>query len=343
MNRTENRFSGKFLLLAVVLCGACAQSEVTIPEDAREKLAAARRMAQISEASREVIEEKLASLEAAESASPKKIIQYRDYLKRVQEFERTQRKLLKEMESLYEPFAPDEDAVSTSTNRNHELFAVSIPRDDASDRLDREFKRSLESFDEELLNKLDELAEEMEELEDDAAGESSELAAAIEAAQQRLEQNEADSREKKGDGKESQSAEGSGSGSDGGPDQAQPADPSTTGGGEMASETAGEGQEEELPGNHSSTGDLDEGGLHEGGEMDTSASGKAEERSAPGAGGTGRAEDTEGAPPDEPAMDSRDDDIISRQIREAAERETDPELKKKLWAEYRRYKESSTR
>lgn len=33
-----------------------------------------------------------------------------------------------------------------------------------------------------------------------------------------------------------------------------------------------------------------------------------------------------------------DDDIIARQLREAAEAETDPEIKEKLWAEYRKYK-----
>jgi hypothetical protein len=29
---------------------------------------------------------------------------------------------------------------------------------------------------------------------------------------------------------------------------------------------------------------------------------------------------------------------VARQLREAAERETDPEMKKKLWEEYDRYK-----
>ena len=191
MNRTENRFRWKRVILAILLCGTYAQSEVTLPEFAHEKLAAARRMARISEASREMIEEKLVSLEAAEGASPTEIARYRDYLERVREFERKQRKILEEMESLYAPFAPDEETVSTSTNQNYEVFAVSMPRDDASDRLDREFKRSLESFDGELLSKLDELAEEMEELEEDAVSESSELAAAIEAAQRRLDQDEA--------------------------------------------------------------------------------------------------------------------------------------------------------
>jgi hypothetical protein len=33
-----------------------------------------------------------------------------------------------------------------------------------------------------------------------------------------------------------------------------------------------------------------------------------------------------------------DDDIVARQLREAAEKETDPELKKRLWEEYDRYK-----
>lgn len=36
--------------------------------------------------------------------------------------------------------------------------------------------------------------------------------------------------------------------------------------------------------------------------------------------------------------DGADDDIVARQIREAAMKETDPELRAALWEEYRRYK-----
>jgi hypothetical protein len=36
--------------------------------------------------------------------------------------------------------------------------------------------------------------------------------------------------------------------------------------------------------------------------------------------------------------DAGDDDVVARQLREAAENETDPELRKKLWQEYKRYK-----
>ncbi len=35
-----------------------------------------------------------------------------------------------------------------------------------------------------------------------------------------------------------------------------------------------------------------------------------------------------------------DDDVVARQIREAAMRESDPELREKLWEEYRKYKKS---
>ena len=44
---------------------------------------------------------------------------------------------------------------------------------------------------------------------------------------------------------------------------------------------------------------------------------------------------------DAPPVDSNDD-IVARQLREAAEKETDPVLKEKLWEEYRRYKEKQT-
>jgi hypothetical protein len=37
----------------------------------------------------------------------------------------------------------------------------------------------------------------------------------------------------------------------------------------------------------------------------------------------------------------KDDDIVARQLREAAENETDPELKEKLWKEYEAYKKNS--
>jgi len=39
--------------------------------------------------------------------------------------------------------------------------------------------------------------------------------------------------------------------------------------------------------------------------------------------------------------DGRNDDIVARQLREAAMKETDPELRERLWEEYRQYKQST--
>lgn len=59
------------------------------------------------------------------------------------------------------------------------------------------------------------------------------------------------------------------------------------------------------------------------------------------AGGPGTAGQTvaSGQPADVP--DGSDDDVVARQLREAAEKETDPELKKKLWEEYKKYKQGT--
>lgn len=42
-------------------------------------------------------------------------------------------------------------------------------------------------------------------------------------------------------------------------------------------------------------------------------------------------------PPPEDIPSGRDDDVVARQLREAAMREPDPELREALWDEYRKY------
>ena len=56
--------------------------------------------------------------------------------------------------------------------------------------------------------------------------------------------------------------------------------------------------------------------------------------------GSGEAGKDSDQPADIP--DGSDDDVVARQLREAAEKETDPELKAKLWEEYRRYKRGTS-
>ena len=59
---------------------------------------------------------------------------------------------------------------------------------------------------------------------------------------------------------------------------------------------------------------------------------------AVGGGGIGGGD--AGAPVPDDVGDGSDDDIIARQLREAAMAEEDPELREKLWQEYRDYKAS---
>ena len=70
--------------------------------------------------------------------------------------------------------------------------------------------------------------------------------------------------------------------------------------------------------------------------------GKADARGGGGGGGAGGGPGggpRRGAPPRSDIPDGSDDDLVARQLREAAEKESDPELRNKLWEEYRRYKE----
>jgi hypothetical protein len=58
------------------------------------------------------------------------------------------------------------------------------------------------------------------------------------------------------------------------------------------------------------------------------------------AGGNGKQQTVVSGQP-ENIPDGSDDDVVARQLRKAAEQETDPELKKKLWEEYRKYKQGT--
>jgi cobalamin biosynthesis Mg chelatase CobN len=82
-------------------------------------------------------------------------------------------------------------------------------------------------------------------------------------------------------------------------------------------------------------------GAAAGGEESASEGGAGESKQAgsrePGTPGSPSAS----APPPD-IGDGNDDDIVARQIRKAAEAESDPELRKKLWDEYRKYKQGTS-
>ncbi len=100
------------------------------------------------------------------------------------------------------------------------------------------------------------------------------------------------------------------------------------------------GLDVETSGSRSSAGDQEkqEGGQATGRDEKSTAADregrKTASRDGPGKGGEGPTST------DQRRRDYGDDDIVARQLREAAENETDPELKEKLWKEYEEYKKS---
>lgn len=57
-----------------------------------------------------------------------------------------------------------------------------------------------------------------------------------------------------------------------------------------------------------------------------------------GAGGGSVPQNTAKYPPPDDIPSGNDDDVVARQLREAAMREPDPAIREKLWEEYRKYK-----
>jgi hypothetical protein len=78
------------------------------------------------------------------------------------------------------------------------------------------------------------------------------------------------------------------------------------------------------------------GGAGQTGGQGSTGGGKGTGAGAGGGGGTGAGSGPSTIPADVP--DGSDDDVVAKQIREAAMTETDPELREKLWEEYRKYK-----
>jgi hypothetical protein len=66
------------------------------------------------------------------------------------------------------------------------------------------------------------------------------------------------------------------------------------------------------------------------------------DKSAGGAGGaSGNADASGNGAASREIPNGNDDDVIARRLRKAAEQETDPELKDKLWKEYVEYKKNT--
>ena len=106
--------------------------------------------------------------------------------------------------------------------------------------------------------------------------------------------------------------------------------------GQGTSDRAGERQGEE-----SQRGDYDSRAEAGDVEWEAGRDDGSRSRQEPREGATGKPQEQGPGSPRTDIPDGRDDDVVARQLREAAEKEQDPRLKEKLWDEYRRYKASA--
>lgn len=106
-------------------------------------------------------------------------------------------------------------------------------------------------------------------------------------------------------------------------------------GGEGTGST-GEGVQGKEAGEGSAQGSIPGGGTQ--GISGGGKGGGAKPSSGDGAKGGGGGQSSASTGPSGQDTLAVDDDIVARQLREAAEKETDPVLKEKLWEEYRKYK-----
>lgn len=282
---------------------------------ARMELETARENLRISQATEARIASDLEQLKESGNASPDLLMDYETYLARVRAMVIENDKIVREMERAYVQRVSGHSTFdSPDSSRAQDRLEPGIPEDEVVDEitaLDSEFNESLATFDEMLL-------QELERIRLNSTSRMSELASEAAAAAERLRQ--------KGVALNSSS-------------------PETTPTGGKQTEQAGE----------TKAGDVNKGTQSGNSEKVKEAQERGEGNQGYG-GGDGSAAGTTVHRPQEENVESgeastrkqedrrsggHDDDIVARQLREAAENETDPELKEKLWKEYEDYKYSN--
>jgi hypothetical protein len=237
----------------------------TSADAADAKLAEAREKLKTSRETEEKIASDLEQLKKIGDASPEAIRDYEAYLARVQAMTAENRKIVAQMEAVYDQHTQSgKNPNSPTPNNSGSTYDPNFPEELAVDEvtaLDKEFNESLAKFDDQLLKEMDEIRAESDKKLQDLAQEAADAA-------KRLRDKGLD-------------VDSSGS--------------------ESSRENEGQKKTSESDGETGTTKDI------------------ASDR--------GRTE-------------YEDDDIVARQLREAAENEKDPELKEKLWKEYEEYKKN---
>jgi hypothetical protein len=301
-----------FFLAWIMLPAPAAVSHSTSSDPGREEILEARRELQISEATETRIVNDLQRLKDSGEASPDIIREYEAYLDRVQQMVAIQRQIVADMESTYLKYFSSRATEEQVRDSGEKEAESKQPDEDPHDKLahlDREFDESLATFDDLLLR-------EMEAIRLRRANEMHDLAQEAAAAAQRLRDRGLEVDTSSPGEEETAQTEGeeqTGSRSEESTDIA---------GG------SGEGQ--------GSTSEAD-GGPENGAITPNGETVESGPETAKGGGGGSKGEGG-GQTQWQTEEQAVYDDIVARQLREAAERETDPELKKRLWQEYEDYK-----
>lgn len=273
-------------------------------QEAMSKLAQARENLSVSEATEARITSQLARLKESGKASSEVLADYETYLDRVRRMVQENRKVLQDMEAALKRHEPRGAAGGAPEGPERgRISEQKVPEAEMKDEvaaLDAEFNASLAAFDEMLLKELDEIRAR-------SASRMRDLAQEAAAAARRV--------RKKGVAVDTSSREESVSA---GIEGAHSEQPRSQGGG--AGQAGSEKERAESRGKQA--------------EDRSAAQGTGYDREYDRSPGDGKG----GIAPSRQRPASYDDDIVARQIREAAEKETDPELKERLWKEYENYK-----
>jgi hypothetical protein len=307
-----------FLICGLLVPGLAALSYEAAPAKAKSQLELARENLRISEATQRRIAAELDKLKKSGQASAEVINDYEIYLARVQAMVAENRKVVSGMEAAYAGNLPQKSTSGQNTSSEIDsMLNPAIPEEQANDEvaaLDREFNTSLAEFDEMLLKEFAAIRAKSNQKMRDLAEEAA-------AAARRLREKGVDLNT----GESESSAEGQE-----GTEEGEGKEGTAEAGKESEAEKSGEEKGERAEG-EADASDKKEGAESKEAGKDTQVA----TRDKSGDKGQGTTTDRGSR------YSKEDDDIVARQLREAAENETDPELKEKLWREYEEYKKNT--
>jgi hypothetical protein len=289
------------VLAAATGCADARASAAPELQAAREKLA-------LSERTRDRVTRQLAEIKQSGKADSQTVQDYTTYLQRVQDLVDENRRLVRKLEALC---TPEANLTAKPAAEGRALPSVPVsPGEELDDvaALDRKLQDSLASFDEMLLKRINAIQAE-------SADKMRDLAQQAAQAAGRARQH--------GSTTAAQS-----SGSSEGKEGKQGSDGSQGQKGTQGEENARQGRKAGSMGTAAGNGQAVPGREATGQQGEGRATSQTSAGTGTGAGTTR-------------AYNPDDDDIVARQLREAAEQETDPELKKKLWKEYEEYKKNT--